>query len=148
MTQLLKHRDAISNYGDSVLAGIGKRGSSFMDLDAVSHDKDTGRLLFQEFKQRDERLHPAQRLVLADLARWPRCEVWFVRRLGEDAIGWARFGSGHSEVTIGVAEYQERFRRWWFGPVAEVRVHQGPARHEPAPPVAPLTAADIQWGGR
>jgi hypothetical protein len=105
---------AISNYFDDLSRGIGKRGSSFTDIDAISHDKDTGRFLFQEFKNPREHLHPAQRLVLRELAYLPRCTVWFVRRLGENQIGWAQFGSGCRERVISEAEYQELLRRWWY----------------------------------
>ena len=114
MTQLRKFRDAISNYFDDVLRGIGKRDSSFMDMDAVSHDKDTGRFLFMEFKEPGEALHPATRMVLKDLAGLPRCTVWFVRRLEDGQIGLGEFGSGRREETLSVCEFQQRYRRWWF----------------------------------
>lgn len=83
-----------------------------MDVDAVSHDGATGRFLFQEFKEPHEPLSAAQRMVLRDLAGLPRCEVWFVRRIG-DQIGWMRVGLARPEQVISVREYQERFRRWW-----------------------------------
>ena len=94
MTQLRKHRDAISNYFDQIERGIGKRGSTFTDVDAVSHDGDTRRFLFREFKQDGERLDPAQRWVLRELAHLPGCTVWFVRKRDDGRIGWAVFGSG------------------------------------------------------
>lgn len=138
MTQLRSDKHAISNYFDRLTEGIGKRGSSFMDLDAVSHDKDTRRFLFQEFKQPGEPLHPAQRMTLTDLAHLPRCTVWFVRRIGDGRIGWAQFRSGRREEIITESEYQERFRCWW-------QDHAFP----PAPPSvsqsAVLTADDIRW---
>ncbi len=114
MTQLRKYRDSISNYFDEVERGVGKRGSSFTDVDAISHDKDTHRFLFREFKHKDEPLDPAQRWVLADLAHLPGCTVWFVRRLGRGLIGWARFGSGKCEETITEGEYRRRLHCWWY----------------------------------
>lgn len=125
MTQFRKHPDAISNYFDALLQGIGKRGSSFMNMDAVTHDKDTRRFLFMEFKQPGEPLHPATRMVLRDLACLPRCTVWFVRRIDGGLIGFAVFGSGKREEVISEREFCERYRRWWSN--------------------EPLTAADIKW---
>ena len=148
MTQLRIDKHAISNYFDKLTEGLGKRGSSFMDVDAVSHDKDTGRFLFQEFKQEEEPLHPAARMVLKDLAGLDRCTVWFVRRLGNGLIGWAQFGSGLCEEVLTEQEYQDRFRLWWAGqpmPVRHVVVNPVPKRHsrEDMPPVP--TADDLRW---
>ena len=138
--RLNRHRESISNYFDEILEGIGKRGSSFMDVDAVSHDKDTHRFIFQEFKEPGEALHPAQAMVLRDLAGLPRCEVWFVRRADGGRIGWARFGSLDHEELLTVEEYRERFRRWWKNEAVT-----------PAPAQSidqPMTADDIDWGDR
>lgn len=140
MTQLRKFRDSISNYFDDLTRGLGKRESSFMDLDAVSHDKDTGRFLFQEFKQPGELLHPAGRMVLRDLAKKPGCTVWFLRRLGSGQIGFGAFGSGRRQEVITELEYQRRFRCWWAGESWE------PSGSAPAPSGSPpVTAAEIQW---
>lgn len=115
MTQLRKHRDAISNYFDDLVRGLGKRGSTFTDIDAVTHDKDTSRFLFQEFKQADEPLHPAQAMVLRDLAGLPRCTVWFVRRVPNGRIGWMEYrpGAPQLEEIITEREYKARFAAWW-----------------------------------
>lgn len=113
MTQLRKYPHAISNFFDEIEKGLGKRGSTFTDIDGISHDKDTKRFLFREFKQPNERLHPAQRMVLRDLAGLPRCTVWFLRRLRDGRIGFAQFGSGRLEEAITVEEYRARVRRWW-----------------------------------
>lgn len=86
-----------------------------MDIDAVTHDKDTGRFLFQEFKQPEESLHPATAMVLRDLAHMERCTVWFVRRLGQKRIAWMEYRDGapqHEEI-ISEGEYQDRYRSWW-----------------------------------
>lgn len=140
MTQLRKFRDSISNYFDEIERGIGKRGSTFTDVDAVSHDIDTHRFLFREFKQQGERLDKAQRWVLTDLADLPCCTVWFLRRIDGRQIGFGQFRSGRREEIISESEYRERLRRWW----ANVEIF-GPAR-----PIADvsreLTAADIRWG--
>jgi hypothetical protein len=141
MTQLRKYRDSISNYFDDLTQDIGKRGSSFMDIDAVSHDKDTGRFLFQEFKQEGEALHPATKMVLRDLAGLPRCTVWFVRRIDAGRIGWAEFGSGRrTEEVITTHEYRERFRRWWSG-----GGRNGGAVKTARRSTGQLTAAEIHW---
>lgn len=124
MTQLRKDPDAISNYFDELLRGIGKRGSTFTDIDAVTHDKDTGRFLFQEFKQPTERLHPAQAMMLRDLARVPVFTVWLVRRLNAGRIGWIDFHGGrpqHEEI-ITEREYQARFGSWWATHIDDVAV--------------------------
>lgn len=136
MTQLRKFRDSISNYFDDLLRGIGKRDSSFMDMDAVSHDRDSGRFLFMEFKQPGESLHPATRMVLSDLAGLPRCTVWFIRRLGDGRIGFGEFRSGRREENISEFEFQERYRRWWFPdrPPASLPKTSGL-----------LTATEIRW---
>ena len=113
MTQLRKFRDDVSNYFDEVERGIGKRGSTFTDVDAITHDKDTGRFLFREFKREGEELVPAQRWVLAALAHLPGCLVWFVRQRADGRIGWAQFGSGRPEAVITVDEYRAKLARWW-----------------------------------
>lgn len=139
MTQLRKFRDSISNYFDNLTKGIGKRGSSFMDVDAVSHDKDTGRFLFQEFKQDREDLHPATRMVLRDLAGLPKCTVWFVRRMDNGCVGWAAFGSGKTEEVITEDEYCNRFRCWWADEPLSTRA-------ESASTVSDMVhASEIQW---
>jgi len=136
MTQLRKFRDSISNYFDEIERGIGKRGSTFTDVDAVSHDGDTGRFLFREFKADNEPLDKAQAWVLRELAHLPKCTVWFVRRLDAGFIGWAQFGSGQQEEeVISIEEYQERLRCWWAG--RPIVVHEDTRDM--------LTAADIRW---
>ena len=135
MTQLRKHRDAISNYFDQLERGIGKRGSTFTDVDAVSHDGDTQRFLFREFKQDGERLDPAQRWVLRELAHLPGCTVWFVRKRDDGRIGWAVFGSGRREEAITEADYRRRLQGWWDNQPYEA----------PAPNGHELAASEIAW---
>ncbi len=113
MTQLRKFRDSISNYFDEIERGIGKRGSTFTDIDACSHDLDTHRFLFREFKQPGEGLDKAQRWILRDLANLPGCTVWFLRRLDLDRIDFGHFGSGRRAEVINVFEYRRRLACWW-----------------------------------
>jgi hypothetical protein len=117
MTQLRKFPHAISNYFDEIERGIGKRGSTFSDVDAISHDLDTKRFLFREFKQPGELLHEPQRWLFRDLAGLSRCTVWLVRRMEDGQIGWAQFGVGQRcEEVISVTEYQRRLFAWWYAP--------------------------------
>lgn len=117
MTQLRKHRDAISNYFDELESGIGKRKSSFMDIDAVSHNADTGCFLFREFKEEGETLDKGQSWTLRELSKLPRCTVWLCRRLKSGNIGFAT--SGKREEVISEDEYRRRFRQWWGVPEPE-----------------------------
>jgi hypothetical protein len=115
MTQLRCNRDSLSNLFDEWLRGIGHRGSSFCDIDAITHDETTHRYLIQEFKQAGEVVPDGQRRVLSDLAREPRVTVWIVRRLGADVLSWAdALFWNDSDALISVAEYQDRFRAWWM----------------------------------
>lgn len=115
MTQLRKQKDAISNYFDSILAGIGHRGSSFTDIDGATHDGATKRWLFQEFKQDGEKLDKAQRWMLRDISTLPaHFTVWVVVKRDDGRIGWASFPdiTGTYRI-ITVEEYQARFAAWW-----------------------------------
>jgi len=113
MTQL-RCRDGISNYFDLLLAGIGRRGSSFTDIDAITHDGDLDRFLVQEFKHGSELpLSGGQWWTLKALSRIPNFTVWLVVRgdvPGE--IGWCVVPSGEI-ATISEGEYQAHFRSWW-----------------------------------
>lgn len=88
MTQLRRDQQAISNFFDRVLKGIGHRGSSFTDVDALTHDEATDRFLFQEFKNADEQLNRGQARLLKGLARREFCTVWCVRRLDDRHVEW------------------------------------------------------------
>lgn len=129
MTQLRKFRDSISNYFDELEKGIGKRGSSFMDIDAVSHNADTGCFLFREFKEDGEPLGKGQRWTLRALSGLPRCTVWLVRRLNGGMLGFAV--SGKPEEVISEEEYRRRLRLWWGGSESDETM--------PAPPPPPPT---------
>lgn len=153
MTQLRKFRDSISNYFDEIERGVGHRGSTFTDVDAVSHDAPTRRFLFREFKEDGEPLDKAQLWTLRELAELPRCTVWFVRRRDDGLIGWAAFGSGKTECAITVEQYRDRLQRWWNNEkeaepttpasnASMLPVHQTIATGDMP------TAADIPFGGR
>lgn len=115
MTQRRNDLDAISNYFDSVLRGIGHRGSSFTDVDALTHDGATGRILVQEFKRASESLTEGQRRALQGLASVApkQLQVWYVQQLPDGNLKWAQFGSGRYAEVISLDEYREKFRRWW-----------------------------------
>ena len=116
MTQLRKFRDSVSNYFDEIERGIGKRGSSFTDVDALSHDGDTGRFLFREFKVEGEPLDKSQEWTLTDLSWLDKCTVWLVRKRADGMIGWAEINAEGAtpEEPITVREYQRRVKQWWF----------------------------------
>lgn len=114
MTQFRNDPAAISNYFDNLIAGLGKRGSSFTDVDAVTHDLDHKRFLFQEFKREGEPLCTAQRWVVNDLADLPGCTVWISRVLGPDRIELEIVGHGTRVVTEEV--YRRLFAHWWTNP--------------------------------
>jgi hypothetical protein len=112
LTQFRKDPHAISNYFDTLVRGVGHRGSSFTDVDAVTHDKRTGRFLYQEFKERGEPLRKEQAIYLTDLAKQPGTSVWCVRRLGGAQIEWYDVATRRHE-TIPEDEYRRRFTAWW-----------------------------------
>ena len=113
MTQRRNNRDAISNYFDKIEKGIGKRGSSFTDVDGMSHDRDGHKFLFREFKENGELLDAHQREALCALARLPNCTVWFLRKRGGGFIEFGVFGSGKLAEIITEEEYRSRLRVWW-----------------------------------
>lgn len=148
VTQLRKFRDSISNYFDDIERGVGKRGSTFTDIDAVSHDKDTRRFLFREFKCDGEPLNKAQRWTLTELAGLPRCTVWFVRRIDGGLIGWAQFGSGKPVVAITETEYRRLLACWWAEQPIVANTVQILGSQEDVMELdrVLVTAADIRWG--
>lgn len=112
MTQYRDQPDRISNYFDRVLKGVGKRGSSFTDVDAVTHDADTDRFLFQEFKGPHGVLSRGQTLLLKALARKECVTVWCVRLREDGRLDWCDVASRRLNV-IDTGEYRQRFLRWW-----------------------------------
>jgi hypothetical protein len=117
MTQLRSNPAAISNYFDDLIRGIGKRGSTFTDIDAVTHDLDTKRFLFQEFKHEGEALCTAQRWVLNDLADLPRCTVWVARVLDTTPLTSIELEIvGHGTRIVTEHGYRCLFAHWWTNP--------------------------------
>ena len=105
----------ISNYFNNLLDGIGHRGSSFTDIDAVSHDGKTGRWLFQEFKGEHETLSYGQEWCVSAFTQHDRFTAWVVRKRDDGYIGWVEYRAGATlnEERITVAEYKRRFSLWW-----------------------------------
>lgn len=137
MTELRCNPQALSNWFDRALAGIGHRGSSFSDVDAVTHDEATDRFLFQEFKQPDEKLNRGQARLLKALARRDYLTVWCVRRREDGCVDWCDVASRVAQ-RLTLDEYRAKFRSWW---------NNGAAAHdarEPVP-VPELRAEDISW---
>lgn len=112
VTQRRNDPDSIRNHFDRIAEGIGHRGSSFSDLDAISHDGRTHRFLVQEFKRPNEMMSAAQRALLTDLAKEPRFTVWFLMKMNEGEIVWSDFLSLSPEI-ITAEQYRERLREWW-----------------------------------
>lgn len=116
MTQLRHCKCDNSNYFDRVLSGIGHRGSSFSDIDAITHDGKTQRFLLQEFKREGEPRDQAQHWMLRDLALTLRklpdhFTVWTVERRDDGRFGWAVYGQPSRVITRD--EYRGRFAAWW-----------------------------------
>jgi hypothetical protein len=116
MTQLRHCKCDNSNYFDRVYEGLGHRGSSFSDIDGVTHDAKTQRFLFQEFKQEGEPINPAQHWMLRDLATAFRkvpdhFTIWLVVRRHDGCFDWAVYGD--ELRTISLEELQQRFVAWW-----------------------------------
>lgn len=114
MTQLrAKCKCGISNELDDLERGIGHRGSSFMDFDAVSHDGRTHRFIVRELKRPNEALDPAQRILLLDLALEPRWTVWYLQLWSTGEIAWADMRLPDSINVLTRAEYRARYGEWW-----------------------------------
>lgn len=122
MTQLRNAPSDISNYFDRLLHGIGHRGSSFMDIDRidccpirVTHDGQTHRFLYQEFKHEGEASNAGQRRTLEALAIVPENTVWVVIKRRDGRLDWGQLTAGRQTqlYTISEVDYRSRYRRWW-----------------------------------
>lgn len=140
MTQYRDDPDRISNYFDKLLSGLGKRGSSFTDVDALTHDMDTDRFLFQEFKGPDGVIPKGQNIVLRALARKDYVTVWAVRLRADGLLDWRDIGSQETRRGIDSSEYQARFRAWWAN-----TPYVAPEELRPTGIDDGVTAADIRW---
>jgi len=116
VTQYRKHKDAISNYFDTLEDGIGKRGSSFTDFDGVSHDRNGNRFLIREFKEEEEKLEDAQWQALHGIATKRNCTVWILRRMKSGKIQFQQCGANGIAQIISEDEYKELVKLWWYPP--------------------------------
>jgi hypothetical protein len=157
VTLYRKDPNKITNYFEPLMRGCGPRErATFTDVDACTHDRDTDRFLFQEFKQPWEVLNRGGvSPCLAALARKDYVTVWCVRKLGDGLQGngrveWCDVASRQHGV-ITTDEYREFVRRWWYQrpiilrDILDARRHR---RDDDDPPSPPLTAADIPWSHR
>lgn len=141
MTQLRRVPSSISNFFDRLLTGIGHRGSSFTDVDALTHDEATDRFLFQEFKNAGEALNRGQARLLKGLARRDFATVWCVRRLSDDTVEWCDVATREHAI-LTAEEYRSKFRAWWANE----------KRQTVSPPPIPddddtlILADSIRWG--
>ena len=137
--------EILSNFFDDALKGIGKRGSTFADADAVTHDMDGDRFLFQEFKRDGEEIGKGQDLLLRGLSRRDFITVWAVKRMNDGSLKWRDYALQRTEF-ISVAEYQRRFAGWWAcnwpGVLDDAMVEVEVLERATAEAV---TAADISW---
>jgi hypothetical protein len=140
VTQLRHCKCDNSNHFDHVYDSIGHRGSSFSDIDGVSHDGKTQRFLLQEFKREGERRDPAQHWMLSELTRTlqklpQHFTVWIVERRTDGMYGWAEYGQPMQVITR--EELRARFRAWWDAvPFVSTRVS---APCQPNDPIAERT---------
>jgi hypothetical protein len=138
MTQLRRAPEDISNYFDSLFAGVGHRGSSFTDIDGLVHDGKTSRFLFMEFKEPAELTSNGQRTALVSLSRLPSVDVWLLRRLDDGWIQKIVLPTGDEE-TLSEAKIRLRFEEWWG---------QVQPRQQVAPALCPhgnASARDCTW---
>lgn len=137
--------DSLSNYFDRVLEGIGHRGSSFTDVDALTHDERTDRYLFQEFKQAEEALNRGQARLLKGLARRDFITVWCVRRRTDGFLDWCDVAT-RTAATIGLGEYQRLYRCWWNCQAIKANgTAVTPLVQGDDETLEPITADDIHW---
>jgi hypothetical protein len=117
MTQRLRVTDGgRSNRMDRRMAGVGPRGGSFMDVDAISHDRSTGRFLVQEFKGPDEGISRPQRetlRALAALGTW--FTVWIVVERAAGGLRLITLWADGTETCEDVTDvgYQAAVSAWW-----------------------------------
>jgi hypothetical protein len=120
MAQLRKDPNHIGNFFDTLVEGIGHRGSSFADIDGVTHDMNGNRFLFQEWKHEGETvaggeyLGYGQRVLLEGLAKLGT--VWLIVKRNDGRLGFSQPDSPRwpkLEEIITPEEYQKRYRAWW-----------------------------------
>lgn len=112
MTVLRRDPSDISNYFDALFRDIGHRGSSFTDIDGLTHDGRTNRFLFMEFKEANEQLKNGQRRALSGLALLPNADVWVLRR-SDGLIEKSRPQSESDVEVLSEDKLRDRFWEWW-----------------------------------
>jgi hypothetical protein len=122
------------------MAGIGKRESTFSDVDAITHDKDGDRYLFQEFKGVGEELSTGQKMLLAGLKRREFATVWCVRMRDDGRLDWFDVGVSKETAVITEGEYRQKVATWWG-----VTLPEDVAIVHVETPVPAITASDIGW---
>jgi hypothetical protein len=144
----------VSNYFDDLVRGLGKRGSTFADIDAVSHDgsrldddRESDRFLLQEFKQEGESMPKGQKILLRALARVDLLTVWVVRRRSDGLIDWYDVARSHAIEPITETEYQRRYACWWAREDFMAQAAQPTVLAEMPPPQRgeSISASDISW---
>lgn len=138
--------EPISNYFDRLLDGVGHRGSSFTDVDALTHDDPTDRYLFQEFKGPGEELNKGQKKYLKGLSRREYTTVWCVRKRADGYIDWFDVATSIVIEVITEGEYRERFKRWWDRVPVVVPVTPS-LKPKLARDAVPIVTADEVFGG-
>lgn len=114
MTQLRTAcKCGISNELDEIERGVGHRGSSFGDIDAISHDVKTHRFLVRELKRPNEKFDPAMRMLLEDLALEQRFTVWYLQLWSDGRIAWIDMLWPASCDVLTRDEYRARLQEWW-----------------------------------
>jgi hypothetical protein len=103
----------ISNELHAIEDGVGLRGSSFMDFDAVSHDGSTHRFLVRELKRPNEPLDQHVRIALMDVALERRWTVWYLQLWSDGRIAWADMRWPDSIDVLTVDEYRALLASWW-----------------------------------
>lgn len=120
MTQYKKDPTSISNWADRVLKGVGHRGSSFCDVDAIAYkpkmivadDGVTHRFIVQELKHEGEPSSAGQIRLLENLAQVPEFTVWGITKRIDGSVGWKDFKTGGTMI-ISEQEWRARYQRWW-----------------------------------
>lgn len=121
MTRLRKeHPDSVSNWLNQLLAGVGHRGSSFMDIDLLKivNDGPTDRFLFIELKDRDEKqINRGQERTLVGLARVPHHTVIGIHRQQHRRIDLRHFNVNSLRRDVSEEEARIVVSNWWNVPL-------------------------------
>lgn len=109
-------RVGLSNWFAAIIQAKGHRGSSYTDLDAVTHDRTTGRFLIQEFKPEGATVNQGQLLTLQALASLrPTFTVWVVVKCQDLSIALTVLTGSNEEpeLILSPQGYLEKYLNWW-----------------------------------